>query len=98
MGYRIEYGQTVIKTPISDIERRKVSVKNICVAVLVAVLIGGLLIPQVRTVARDLILPGDSAVTAAALDGLVADLRSGTNIGDAVSVFCAEIISGGTEQ
>jgi hypothetical protein len=38
------------------------------------------------------LLPGDPAVTAAALEGMVLDLREGENLYDAVTAFCREIM------
>ena len=38
------------------------------------------------------LLPGDPAVTAAALEGMVTDLKEGDNLYDAVSAFCREIM------
>ena len=55
-----------------------------------------LMVPQGRLWLRDLILPGDEDVTAAALEGIVSDLRSGEPLGEAVDTFCKEILAGGT--
>lgn len=46
--------------------------------------------------ARDLLLPGDSAVTAAALEGLAENLQQGESLIDAITVFCRSIITNGT--
>lgn len=90
MGYRIEYGQTAVKIPTGN--RKK---KRFPFAMVIAVAIAGaLMIPQCRKVLWDLLLPGDSAVTAAATEALVNDLRIGESVGDAVTAFCREIIAG----
>lgn len=54
-----------------------------------------LMVPRGRLWVRDLLLPGDEDITAAALEGMVSDLRSGEPLGDAVETFCKEILSGG---
>lgn len=41
------------------------------------------------------LLPGDPPVTAAALQDLIADFRSGTPAAEAVTTFCQEIIAHG---
>ena len=43
------------------------------------------------------LLPGDPAVTAAALDNMVTDLRQGDSLYDAVMAFCREIVAHGTK-
>lgn len=92
LGYRIEYEQTNRK--LHDIEKKKFRLP--IMAVCGVVLVGMLLIPKGREVLWDWILPGDSAVTTAALEGLAENLRVGNSFDDAVMVFCQEIIAGGT--
>lgn len=90
VGYRIEYGQTAVK--IQTVDRKK---KRFPVAAIAALmLLAALMIPKSREVVRDLILPGDGMVTAAAIETLVDDLRAGESLEDAVTVFCQEIIAG----
>ena len=55
-----------------------------------------LMVPQGRLWLRDLLLPGNEDVTAAALESMVTDLRDGEAIGQAVESFCKEILAGGT--
>lgn len=91
MGYRIEYGQTAVVKQIAEHKK-----KRFPAAVLCGVLLAGvLLFPQVREVLSDLLLPGDGAVTASALEGLADDLKEGETLEYAVRVFCQEIITGG---
>ena len=42
---------------------------------------------------QDVLLPGDPAVTAAALENMTDGLRSGQSLLDAVTTFCKEIIA-----
>lgn len=54
-----------------------------------------LMVPRGRLWVRDLLLPGDEDITAAALEGIVSDLRAGEPLGEALETFCKEIIAGG---
>ena len=91
MGYRIEYGQSAVKIPIIDKKKKRFPFLLIGVGVLLA----AMLLPQTRVMLRDFLLPGDSAVTAAAMETFIDDLQAGQSIGEAVTVFCREIIAGG---
>lgn len=46
--------------------------------------------------AQNLLLPGDAAVTAAALESLAKNLQQGESLMDAITVFCRNIIAHGT--
>lgn len=46
--------------------------------------------------AQNLLLPGDSAVTAAALEDLADNLQQGESFMDAITAFCRNIIANGT--
>ena len=94
MGYRITYENGVIRK--QALRKYRVKWKLWGTGVLVAGLVVALMVPQGRLWVRDLVLPGDEDVTAAALEGMVSDLRSGESIGVAVEAFCQEILSGGT--
>ena len=89
MAYRIEYDSGGAK-------RQEVRKKRFPVAwVLLCAGAAILMIPGVRTAVWQWLLPGDGAVTAQALGELVTDLHAGESFGDAVTVFCREIIAHG---
>ena len=94
MGYRITYDNGVAKKEV--IRAQRVNWKKWGVVAVSAVFAVTLMVPQGRLWLRDLILPGDEDVTAAALEGIVSDLRSGEPLGEAVETFCKEILAGGT--
>ena len=50
--------------------------------------------PEGREALAQMLLPGDPAVTRQALVHMAANLRSGEAIGDAIMVFCREIVDG----
>lgn len=43
---------------------------------------------------QEVLLPGDAAVTAAALDGFVQNIKGGETLADAITAFCQEILNG----
>lgn len=94
MGYRITYDNGVAKKEV--IRAQRVNWKKWGVVAASAAFAVTLMVPQGRLWLRDLILPGDEDVTAAALEGIVTDLRSGEPLGEAVDTFCKEILAGGT--
>ena len=57
-----------------------------CVLCAVAIHAGAL--PWVR----DVLLPGDAGVTAAALENMVTAILDGSTLGDAITAFCQEIM------
>lgn len=87
MGYRIDYGSGK-KTGGRRKKLRVGLIAAICLCLLVAVLeISGL-----KTMLWNRLLPGDPAVTAAALDEMVQAIRSGESAAGAVTAFCMEIV------
>ncbi len=94
MAYRIDYSsgegrKQQIRT------KRPVPVKGILCAVGLAGLLTVLAFPPTRIALWNWILPGDGAVTAEAVEGMIEHLRDGVSVGDAVTAFCQEIIAGG---
>lgn len=59
---------------------------------LVFLLLVGVFWPQGRQTLRDILLPGDWAVTASALEGLVQDIRAGEELEQAVEGFCRLVL------
>lgn len=91
MGYRIQYGQTMTKTPIADKKiLRKPKKLRLLIPVCIIFLIALMWIK--KDTLRDFLIPGDEAVTEAAVADFVKDLRTGENFSDAITAFCQEII------
>lgn len=92
MSYRITY-------PSFGEEKKQPPAKRGWTGVVSAALVAALVFGAIAVKNRGLtwvqayLLPGDPAVTAAALDGMVEDLRSGESITEAVKAFCQEIIA-----
>ena len=93
MGYRITYENGMIHK--ENIRQHRISWKWWGAGILAAAVAVTLMVPQGRLWIRDLFLPGDEEITASALESMVADLRAGEPLGEAVEAFCREIIAGG---
>ncbi len=91
MGYRIHYGETVIKEtfaqpkPKENFPVKVILSLTLCCAVLFT------LLRNVDSVINFL-LPGNQQTTKAAISTFVQDLNEGEPIKDAVTAFCREII------
>lgn len=93
MGYRITYENGIIRKEQGKI--RKVKWKPCLIGMIAAILAFALMLPRGRLWLRDLILPGDEEITAAALENMVGELRSGEPVGEVLEAFCREILAGG---
>lgn len=93
MGYRIDYGASEARKRSAPIIRHPVWAMTMCFFALFLVFTA-FFWPEGRDALCDVVLPGDGAVTAAALQGMVSDLSEGATISEAVTAFCREIIAG----
>ena len=91
MGYRVEYKSFGEEKKLPKVRKYKSAV---LAAALVLSLTGGALTVKLTGLpwVQKYLLPGDPEVTAAALEQMVEDLRSGHSLGDAVTAFCREIM------
>ena len=87
MGYVIEYPENSWKNRKRD--RLWVPV----FAVLCALALVGLIRKDSRYYIQRLLFPGDAAVALAELEHLALNLQSGTPLGQALEVFCADVVS-----
>lgn len=95
MGYRIDYGQpSDRKYPV--LSSRRPLPALLCGALALFVLLTSLYWPEGREALRDLLIPGDAAVTAEAFAAMLENVRAGEDVQDAVTVFCREILEHGT--
>ena len=93
MGYQIQYGSTVIKKYLRDnTDPHKSLLLIIEVVCLCCILAFSVF--QHRDLIWEWILPGDPQITKAALTTLGENIRYGIPVGDAIEVFCKEILSG----
>ena len=93
MSYRIVYGDEPKKLMCHGIRLGRIAAYTALCFALFAVLTMAFW-PEGKALIQDVFLPGDAAVTAQALENMVDHLRAGEAIGDAVVVFCREIIAG----
>ncbi len=95
MGYRIAYSSIGKRLK----RNRKKSTAVVAVLVIMILVIGAIAVKSIGlTWVKEVLLPGDPNVTAAALEDLAENLRNGESIGDAIRVFCQEIIEHGTAE
>ena len=87
MGYVIEYPENSWKNP------KKSSLWVPVCAVLCALALVGLIWKDSRYYIQRLLFPGDAAVALAELERLAVNLQSGTPLGRALEVFCADVVS-----
>lgn len=92
MGYQISYDSGIICK--KTIYPRRFKGKRWIISALLVIFTLILLFPTGRIWVRDLILPGNEAVTASALEELVQDIRQGTPFSEAITCFCQQIIYG----
>lgn len=91
MGYKIDYGTCGgAKLPL---KKRRFRKKWAMIGIFAGLLALSMLHSKARLGIRDAVLPGDEAVTAAALQELVADLQAGEDFSGAVTAFCDYIIT-----
>ena len=87
MGYVIEYPENSWKN------RKKGRFWVLVCAVLCALALVGLIRKDSRYYIQRLLFPGDAAVALAELEHLALNLQSGTPLGQALEVFCADVVS-----
>ena len=94
LGYRILYadGGKKIKLPNKAISVNRRLLKWVVFSIVIILLVA---ISQSRAV-RHFLLPGNGAVTEAALGDLVESLKDGEQVGEAVTAFCKHIIENAT--
>lgn len=89
MGYRIDYGG-----PAGTLRPKKRDWRAVSAVLLVALCVAGAV--TVKAVGlkwvREVLLPGDPEITAAALETMAEDLREGESLRDALTAFCREIM------
>lgn len=93
MGYRIEYdkGSKAYEVRKEHSLRFPVMVASCLVLFF---LLTWVFWPEGVELLREMVIPGDNAVTTQAWDTMVDSLKSGASVSDAVTVFCREIIHG----
>jgi hypothetical protein len=92
MGYRIDYGPV---KKIRSVEKRKSGLAALTgLFFLLFVITVCCLWPEGVAELRQILLPGDAAVTTSAMEELTDSLRAGEKIVDSIRTFCARILEG----
>lgn len=93
MGYRIDYDKGTARYEVSRNRPWRRFVLTAVCFVLFLVLTGWFW-PEGSDLIRDILIPGNDAVTVHAFAKFTEELREGTSIRDAVTVFCREVLIG----
>ncbi len=93
MSYRIVYGEEPVCQRRKNIRPGRVAAYTVVCFILFCTLTMKLW-PSGAEMLQEVLLPGDAAVTRQALVNMADNLRAGEAIGDAVVVFCREIVDG----
>jgi hypothetical protein len=89
MSYRIEYDSNVGKYEVRKVHPGRLPLIVGCVMMAALVMF-----PRSRETVRALLIPGEDAVTVAAVEIMTNDLKSGAGLYDAVFDFCSMVIHG----
>ena len=92
MGYRVDYQPLRKVRGIEKCRSRLLSLTALCF-LLFCVLVSQFR-PQTADMIWELLVPGDAAVTTAALDVLAEELKSGESFEEALKDFCLRIREG----
>ena len=91
MAYSIDYNAGEIKKVEFKPLRKRVK-RKILTFVAIAFTVIGITQAVGSDAVKEFLLPGDPAVTEAALTGMIEDIRAGESVGDAITAFCREIL------
>ena len=86
MAYKIEYQMQTIKK--SQIKKKK----EISVVLIAVCLIAAVFVLRFGAALGEMLLMGEGAVAKDAVEQMVADIKAGESLTDAVTAFCMEII------
>ena len=90
MGYRISYESGGEKQPILD-KRVFIKRKKLLWSILIVSVFTLSILLQNKSIKQS-ILPGNKVITEAAIKNFAYSVRSGQDLGDAVTAFCRHII------
>lgn len=90
MGYHIRYDR---ENTLGNPRKNKVRIFMLSASFVLGGLIGCIW-PEIPGAVREILFPGDPAVTAAALEEFTCDLRSGMKLGECLHIFCRQILEG----
>lgn len=90
MAYKMEYG---MKTPVvcSTVQVQKKQRRKPKLWIIISVCIALITV----CAATDILIPGDAAVTKAAMSNMVNNIREGEQVVDAFAAFCQTVLQGG---
>lgn len=90
MGYRVEY-ETVSKVRRMEQKTARVPALTAAAFLLFLILVVNFW-PKGKAVLQEILIPGDPAVTVAALEDLAEELETGAPLSDALENFCRTVV------
>ena len=96
MGYKIVYGDGPKSVYDKNVTGNRLRILT-AACFLAFCLLVRLVWPEGVAVLRDVMLPGEETVTELAFESMLDNLRSGEPVGDALTVFCREVIQNGSD-
>lgn len=87
MAYEMQYENNYV-IQLHSVTKKKFNKKVLVFSSVAVILLGLLLIPQVR----EFLIPGNPAVTKQAADEMIRQIQNGEGVIDAFAQFCQEII------
>lgn len=91
MGYRIEYDPALNRKYPVKVRSGKGKMLLLSAVMLTGFVLGLIGIKNSAAL-KNWLLPGDPQVTEAAFSSMIADIRAGEQVGDAITAFCLEIM------
>lgn len=93
MAYRIEYDNNTQKFEVTDSKPFRFPI-FLLICILLFFVLTSAIWPEGKALIDEMLIPGDNAVTIAALNTMTNELRAGTSFDNAIYTFCCEIING----
>ena len=91
MGYKIVYGTDSMQVASASESGGRLRLMT-AACLLVFCMLVRCFWPEGTGLLREIILPGEPTATEQAFDRMLEDLRLGESLGDAVTVFCKDVI------
>lgn len=91
MGYRLEYGATVVKIPTQESTFNRKNARSVKWIAAGCILLSLTILGKIGCL--DFLIPGDKEVTKQAFSAMVDNVREGEDVKTAVTAFCMEILN-----
>lgn len=90
MSYKMDYGTNTYVISSTQIVKKK-SNRGLRRCIVLGVIVALIIV----CATTDILIPGDAAITKAAMSEFVSDIKGGEQVVDAFAVFCQTVLQGG---